>query len=265
MATFLEKLKSGPQLGLGVFYPAAGIIERIGPDWDFVWIDGQHGELGYRDVLALVRACNLANRPAMLRVPGHEAGTIGLYLDTACAALMVPMVENAEEAKTIVQAAKFPPLGKRSFGGRRPIDLYTRTYAHQDTPGPVLIVQIESLLGLENVGQIAAVEGVDALFFGADDMALREGLPMDATRPKGHFDKALKRIADACKGSGKICGGCFFNTEAMAKAVELGYTLNVCCGDVPLLANGSKTQSRIFGECLDREIDTTLTCQPDGY
>jgi 4-hydroxy-2-oxoheptanedioate aldolase len=265
MATFLEKLKSGPQLGLGVFYPAAGITERIGPDWDFIWIDGQHGQFGYKDVLDTVRACDLVKKPAMLRVPGHEAGIIGLYLDTACAALMVPMIETAEEAKAIVQAAKFPPLGKRSFGGRRPIDLYTRTYAHQNVPGPLLIVQIESLVGLENVEKIAAVEGIDGLFFGPDDMALREGLPMDVTRAAGHFDKAHKKVADAARKSSKICGGCFFNAEAMAKAVEFGYTLNVCCGDVPLLANGSKAQAKIFRELLGQKIATAETFRLDNY
>ena len=179
--------------------------------------------------------------------------------------VMVPMVENVEEAKAIVQAAKFPPLGKRSFGGRRPIDLYTRTYAHHGAPGPLLIIQIESLTGLESVEKIATVEGVDGLFFGPDDMALREGLPMDVARATGHFDKAHKRVADAARKNGKICGGCFFNTEAMAKAVEFGYTLNVCCGDVPLLANGSKAQAKIFRESLGQEIDTAGTYRQDGY
>ena len=116
-------LRQGPQLGLGVMYPAAGIIERIGPDWDWMWIDGQHGELGYGDILAAVRASNLIQRPTVVRVPGHDSGAIGLALDTAADAVMVPMIDDADQARQIVNAAKFPPLGNRSYGARRPIDL----------------------------------------------------------------------------------------------------------------------------------------------
>ena len=73
MKTFAELLAEGPQIGLSHMYPAPGIIERIGPDWDWIWIDAQHGELDYSDVLGSVRACNLIGKPAVVRVPGHEA------------------------------------------------------------------------------------------------------------------------------------------------------------------------------------------------
>ena len=240
MATFLELLNSGPQLGLGIFYPASGIIERLGPDWDWIWIDGQHGELAYADVLAAVRASNLVKKPCVVRVPGHEAGLIGKALDTATDAVMVPMVENAKQAKAIVEAAKFPPLGCRSYGARRLIDLHGRAYAHSDRPHPLLVCQIETEPGLKNAASIAAVEGVDALFFGPDDMSLRFGLPMDQPRPKGYLDQALKTVADAAKANGKICGGVFGTPESLSAAVELGYMLNVGTADSSILANGSK-------------------------
>lgn len=239
MASFLELLKKGPQLGLGMFYPAPGMIERIGPHWEWIWVDGQHGEFAYNDVLAAVRASNYAGKPVVVRVPGHEGGSIGLTLDMAPDAVMVPMVENAEEAKRIVDAAKFPPLGRRSYGARRPIDLYGRAYAHMDRPQGMLICQIESEPGLKNVEEIAAVDGVDALFFGPDDMALRRGMPMDKPRPEGIFDAALKAVADACKKHGKIAGGVFTTPEALKKGAELGYHLNVGASDVGFLVTAS--------------------------
>jgi len=96
MSTFFELLSKGPQLGLGIMYPASGMIERVGCDWDWVWIDGQHGELGYTDILSAVRACNLIKKPTIVRVAGHEAGEIGKALDTAADGVMVPMVQNAQ-------------------------------------------------------------------------------------------------------------------------------------------------------------------------
>ena len=252
MATFSEKLSTESQLGLGIFYPASGIIERIGPDWDWIWIDGQHGELGYRDILEAVRACDLIRRPSLVRVPGHEAGAIGKALDTAADAVMVPMVEDADQAERIVKAAKFPPQGSRSYGARRLVDLFGRSYAHADKELPLLVCQIENEQGLKNVASIAAVDGVDALFFGADDMSLARQLPMDEPRTKGYFDEALQSIAQAAKDNGKIAGGVFANEQSLSQAVELGYTLIGAAADAAFLAAGSKEAAGKLGQCLRR-------------
>ena len=245
-------LEKGPQLGLCIMYPAAGIIERIGADWDWLWIDGQHGELGYGDVLAAVRASELVGRPAVVRVPGHEAGEIGKALDTVAAGLMVPMVDNAEQARRIVQAAKFPPLGARSYGGRRPVDRLGRGYANRDQPQPLLICQIETPEGLKNVDEIAAVDGVDVVFFGADDMALRAGMPMDQPRPPGVFDEAQRQVAQAAKRHGKFAGGVFRAPTALQLAVGLGHRLIVSEGDMMLLSEGSKKNSDTLHDLLRR-------------
>src|SRR6185436_15114752 len=165
MQSFRSALAAGmPQLGLSIMYPSPGVIERIGPEWDWIWIDSQHGELDSRDVLAVVRACELVNRPAIVRVAGHEFGPIGLALDTNAAGVIVPCVDTPEQAKAIVDAAKFPPLGKRSYGGRRAIDLQGRSYSDHANQSVLLICQIESPQAIENADAIAAIDGVDALF-----------------------------------------------------------------------------------------------------
>ena len=121
MPLFRSVLQSRiPQLGLNVMYPSPGAVERIAPDWDWIWLDGQHGEIDYGEMLQLVRACDLVGRPAFVRVPGHEAGPIGLALDMGATGVIVPCVDMPEQARALVAAAKFPPLGKRSYGGRHP-------------------------------------------------------------------------------------------------------------------------------------------------
>ena len=240
---FQASLAAGPQLGVCVMYPAPGIIERIGPDWDWIWIDGQHGEMGYQDILACVRACDLVGRPSIVRVPGHDAGAIGKVLDAGAAGVMVPMVDDAEQAKQAVRAAKFPPLGSRSYGGRRPIDRFGRGYANRDEAQPLLVCQIETPEGLANVDAIAAVDGVDVLLFGPDDMALRQGMPMDAPRPEGCFDDAHRKVAQAARSHGKHAGGVFLTPATMRFAVEIGYRLIVSAADVLFLAQGSKQSS----------------------
>ena len=245
-----RSLRQGVQMGLCIMYPASGIIERIGADWDWIWIDGQHGELGYNDILAAVRACNLIRRPAVVRVPGHDPGTIGVALDTGADAVMVPTVDDVEQARRVVQAAKFPPLGNRSYGARRPIDLHGRAYSNADHEQPLVLCQIETPTGLENVESTAAVDGVDVLFFGPDDISMRQGLPMHEPRPEGHFDDALKRVADAARACGKIAGGVFPNPKAIQQAAAMGFRLAVAGADVIFLAEGSSTKADLMRKAL---------------
>jgi 2-keto-3-deoxy-L-rhamnonate aldolase RhmA len=110
-----------------------------------------------------------------VRVAGHEAGPIGLALDMGATGVIVPCVDTAEQARALVTAAKFPPLGNRSYGGRRPIDLHGRMYAHTANEDTLLLLQIESPLAITNAEQIAAIPGVDGLFLGPDDIMFRRG------------------------------------------------------------------------------------------
>lgn len=247
---FYENLHNKVQLGFCQMYPSPGVIERIGPDWDWIWLDGQHGILSYSDILASVRACNLIGKPAVVRVPGHEQGLIGRALDTGADGVMVPMIDTAEQARQAVSAARFAPLGTRSYGGRRPVDFMGSGYSNQETIQPLLICQIETTTGLKNVREIASVEGVDAVFFGGDDMALSEGHPMTKPLPDGYFDEARSTIAHAAKEYEKFCGGVFTNPNAVKRAVELDYRLVVCSADFALLAQGSAEKSKTFREVI---------------
>ncbi|MFZ4696200.1 MAG: aldolase/citrate lyase family protein, partial [Verrucomicrobiia bacterium] len=137
-------------------------------------------------------------------------------------------------------AAKFPPLGGRSYGGRRPIDLWGRTYSDTANAQTMLIVQIESPLAVENAERIAAVEGVDGLFLGPDDIMLRRGYPMTAPRTKETLGKDMEAVVRVCRKSGKIpvCVG--VGAEMFKFCVEVGFQMIVAGGDVPFLANTSK-------------------------
>ena len=221
-------------------YPAPGIIERIGSDWDWLWLDGQHGEIGYREMLDLVRTCDLIGRPALVRVPGHEAGPIGLALDMGAAGVIVPCVDTPEQARAVVGAAKFPPLGNRSYGGRRPIDLRGRAYSHTANADTLLVVQIESPQAVERADEIAAVPGVDALFLGPDDLLMRRGLAMDAPRSPQLLKADMQAVAAACRKHGKFGVGIGVGTEMLRLCLELGFSIIVSGADMAFLTNSSK-------------------------
>lgn len=257
-----EIIARGPLLGLVVMYESPGALERIGPDWDWVWIDGQHGQLGYRDTLHLVRTCDLIGRPSLLRVAGHDAGAIGMALDTGAHGVIVPCVDSPEQARRLVEAAKFPPLGKRSYGGRRPIDLEGRNYVEKANENTLLVAQIETPEAIDCVEEIAAVPGVDALFLGPDDLMWRRGHSMTEPRTRATMEPDMRRVATACKNHGKLAVMVGVGAEMLSLSLELGFHLIVSGGDVPFLANGSAQASRQAREVLSHHLHDHLREQP---
>lgn len=249
----MNKPLSAPvQLGLCIMYPSPGALERIGPEFDWVWIDGQHGQIvGYDAIISMVRACQSIGKPAWVRVASHEAAWIGLALDMGAEAVIVPQVETVEQAKALVLAAKFPPIGNRSFGGRRAIDRGGRSYLHSANSSTKLICQIESPEALREAGAIASVEGVDGLFLGSDDFLLRSGVDIVAGGGDALLTQATTTLAGICgpRGQSLVCVGA--GTSSFRLAVENGATHIVAGGDVGFLAAGAKEAVRQAREILN--------------
>lgn len=231
----LTKLRAGQVcLGLANTYPAPGIVEAMCRGWDFAWIDGQHGQLAYDAILNATRAASAVEVDSLIRVPGHEHSTLCLCADMAPAAIMVPMVNTAAEAEHVVRGLRFPPRGVRSFGGRRVGDLHGRDYARETELAVVL--QIETVEAVENAEAIAAVEGVDCLFFGPDDMKMSLGLPMETpTTGDARLRQALEQTAEAAQAHARALGCVCPNADSARLAYSLGYRLIAGGGDAPFL------------------------------
>jgi 4-hydroxy-2-oxoheptanedioate aldolase len=227
----LEKLRDGRiLLGVCNSYPAAGIIEVMGRGWDFMWIDGQHGQHSYESALNAVRASELVGCDTLLRVPGHEAGELSRHADMAPSMLMVPMIDTAAEAEAVVRATRFPPLGNRSYGGRRPIDMEGREYHARCEVA--LAAQIETPEAVRNAAAIAAVPGVDVLFFSPDDMKLRLGLPINTAADGPELREVMEKTARAARDAGKFCACASGSAAGAARAVEMGYQMLATGSDV---------------------------------
>lgn len=237
--TFLEDLKEGKVLyGLGSNYPASGIVEAMCVGWDFAWLDGQHGQHTYESIRSCMQATRAMDIYSVIRVPGNEEFLIGQYEDLVPSAIMIPMVSNIEEAKQIIKYAKFAPVGERSYGSRTAIDLYGREFFNIEI---AVIAQIETSEGLNNVEDIASVDGIDVLFFGADDMKLSMGIPINTKLYESEeLINVAKKIANVTKEKGKISGVVGGDDKTRKLLIELGYQVIVAGADSGFIRGASK-------------------------
>ncbi len=235
---FLQVLRDGKVLiGLSCGYTDPTIIESICKGFNFVWIDAQHGIVNESSTLGAIRAATGIGVQSMVRTPGQNPDVLLRFADQVPSALMVPMVNTAAEARAVVEALRFPPKGRRSYGARRAGDLYGRKY-YVETELAV-VVQIETAEALSNLEAIAATDGIDLLFLGPDDMKLSMGLPEDTPMTHDALDAAFRAVAEAARAAGKYAG-CIAPTEKGARAaVEAGYQLVVGGGDTLFLRNGA--------------------------
>ena len=253
MALLWEKMNDGEiALGFSLALPAAAIIEHACGGWDWLWIDGQHGQHDYRSTLECVRVADACGIPPIVRVPGHDYGTIGRVLDMRPAGIMVPMIDTAEAARRVVDAVRFPPAGKRSYGGRRSIDVEGRGYFQTADERLLLVAQIETAEAVRNAGAIAATEGVDVLFFGPDDMKVRLGIPIDTSiKDSVEVADALEQTVAAAKAAGKMVGCVAGTGEVIKLAISLGCQLIAGGGDVGFLRTAAPAKLKELRGAID--------------
>jgi 4-hydroxy-2-oxoheptanedioate aldolase len=190
--------------GVHLTFAAPAIIEMLAPELDYVYLDGEHGCFTPHDIAAHCVAAERWGLTTIARVPENASGVITNFLDRGVNGIMVPHVESVAEAKRAVEAVYFAPLGDRSFGSGRPTYLsFKDKFAHMQecNANMALCLMIESRAGLDAVAELAAVEGVDFLTFGPNDLASSLGHPGDPGHPevKRAMEEATKRINAAGK------------------------------------------------------------------
>lgn len=223
---------------LGLPSPA---ICRIATEAGFRFgvIDREHGTIGIESAAEMIMTLKAAGARAMVRVPDCAAGEIKHALDAGADGIVVPYVETAAEAEAALEAFAFPPLGKRGFA--TPVIAATgygsdTTYGATWNDRGILAVQIESRKALGNARAIAAVNGVDMLFFGPFDYAQDAGL--DSATVGAALMSVFREIVAAAKAEGKLAGVFPWPGTTVPKLAEAGASLIAAASDVVTLRNG---------------------------
>jgi 2-keto-3-deoxy-L-rhamnonate aldolase RhmA len=205
----LQRLAQGePLLSLGIRNARTAEIVRIAKTAGFgaVWVDLEHSSISIDCAVQIIASADDLGLEAWVRVPERDYGVIGRLLDGGATGIVAPRVETAEEAQKVVNAARFPPRGQRSQTALLPQTKYQRMPAAElmrcaDLATTVHIL-IESAEGVRNADAIAAVDGVDVLHVGMNDLSVDLG-HVDQLR---HPDMlgACKRVIAAAQDRGKL-------------------------------------------------------------
>lgn len=222
---------------------SAEVMASAGFDW--LMVDTEHGPIAGNAVINLINACRAAGCVPFVRVTWNESSLIQQSLDMGAYGVLVPVVNSRAQAESAVADAKYPPLGNRSCGGNRaPVAFGTDmvTYRPRANEETLLMVQIETPEALENAGEIAAVEGVDLLFVGPNDLALTMNeWPLQWNKMSERYKEAIARVPKIAKQHGKHAGIQIHDAQFANDCVALGYTLIGYSGDSGMLARAAKS------------------------
>ncbi len=215
--------------------------------FDWMLIDGEHSPNDLRAILGQLQAVAPYPTHAVVRPPIGETWIIKQLLDIGAQSLLVPMVETAEQARQLVAAVRYPPQGVRGVGSRmaRASQFGLQgDYLQQANDRICLLVQVESRRGLDNLDEIARVEGIDGVFIGPSDLSADFGL----LGQSGHAD-VQAAIADAARriaAAGKPSGILTLNADEAQRFIDMGYGFVAAGADMALLTAGARALSRRF-------------------
>jgi 2-dehydro-3-deoxyglucarate aldolase/4-hydroxy-2-oxoheptanedioate aldolase len=224
----------GTAIGSMVFEFDARGISRLAAaaGAEFLIYDMEHTGWSLETIGRLVSAAGEDLVP-MVRVPAAERHFVSPVFDMGALGVMVPMVSSADAARRVVEWAKYPTLGTRgvAFGmGHDDYRPLPAVEAMERANGRTLVIlQIETREGLDNVEEIAAVDGVDVLWVGQSDLTASLGFPGDFADPR--FEEALKKVAGACQAAGKAAGFMCTSPDEGRHMRELGYRALAYWGD----------------------------------
>lgn len=213
----------------------AEVIARAG--FDMVTIDLQHGLIDYQAALTMLQAMQAAPVPVLVRVPWNEPGIVMKCLDAGFHGVICPMVNTADDARRLVAASRYAPMGGRSFGPVRASMVHGATYAKTANDRVLVIAMIETREALANLDDILSVPGIDGVYVGPSDLGLSLGHEptLDPTAPE--VLAAIATIGARARAAGLIAG-CHCGSPAMVRALQgQGFHFGSLLTDIRLFSN----------------------------
>jgi 4-hydroxy-2-oxoheptanedioate aldolase len=246
--TFKRAIKAGRlQLGLWTSlsnHVSVEVLANAGFDW--LLLDTEHSPNELPMVHSQLQALSNGRAHPIVRPPWNDMVTIKRYLDIGVQTLLIPFVQNANEARSAVAATRYPPHGVRGYASAARASDYGRVkdYPLRCEEELCVLVQVETPLALSNIEEIAAVDGVDGIFIGPGDLAASMGHVGNLKHPDvlAAIEGAVRRIRACGKAAGILTGD-----EALARRyIELGCAFAAVGSDIGILARGAENLAAKF-------------------
>lgn len=211
-----------------------------------VVLEQQHGLWDTASIVNGIGAVRFAGSAPAVRVPLADFAFVSRALDMGAEAIIAPMINTGANARQFVAAAKYPPLGERSWGPQRAMTLQDKTvpvdYLREANDGTLTLAMIETQTALANVDEIAATPGIDALFIGPYDLstALTGGKAQDIQAPD--VERAIDQICMAAKKAGKIPGIYCRDTNRALAMAKRGFRFIAVGSDNGIVREGAAAQ-----------------------
>jgi len=236
-----EKLRRGePSFGtwlsLGSLH-ATRVLARIGFDW--LTLDMEHGPFDWSDASLICAAVADAGCVPLLRVPEGSMWCIKRALDAGAFGIVVPMVNTPEQARTAIDAARYPPQGKRSVGGGMHALNFAAAageYYERANDQILVVLQTESPQGVENAEAIYGLAGCDAIFVGPNDLRRQMRSPDGRDPTDEEFEAAIQQVIQAGRRTGTPTGMHVMDPETALRRAEEGMQFIAIGSDLRMMA-----------------------------
>jgi 2-keto-3-deoxy-L-rhamnonate aldolase RhmA len=242
---FKERLRRGGTVvgaWLSFTDPAAAeIMGGIG--FDYLIVDTEHGAWDLQPLQTAIMALNGTDTVPIVRAPWNDHVRIKQLLDLGAEGILAPMVRTVEECRALVEACRYPPVGRRGFGPRRASGYYRDIGAYEARANDAIFVmpQIEDIATLDVLDDFLSVPGIDAVAIGPNDMSGSAGLFRDPKHPT--ILAAIDTIAAKAKARGvPVCLGVNTPPEEQRAWADKGVRLILATSDVELLAGGARAR-----------------------
>lgn len=229
--------------------------------FDGIWLDLEHHATSVETAAGLIRAARVGDADVVARPAKGEFMRMGRLLEMGASAIMYPRCETAAEAADVVQWAKFAPLGRRGADCGNPdmpyLTMPIAEYVRVANEQTLVIVQLEDAAAVARADEIAAVPGVDVLFFGVGDFSVLGGFPGQFDHPA--VQEAVRRVAAAAAKAGIHWGMPCFSPEHARKLMGMGARFLAHGADIVLLKAGLEKIRADFTELGLRFAPKTTT------
>jgi len=240
-----RRLRAGETVYAGWCFLGSPIVaETLGREgFGAVVLDIQHGLWDTAAIIAGIGAVHHGGAAPVVRVPLGDFGFVSRALDFGAEAVIAPMINSVEDARQFAAAAKFPPLGERSWGPQRAMALQGRAitsdYLREANEGTLTLAMVETPAALANVDAIAATAGIDALFVGPYDLStsLSGGKAQDVQAPE--VERAIDKIGAAAEKAGKIPGIYCRDAERASAMAKRGFRFITIGSDLGIVREGA--------------------------